>query len=271
MIDEIVVIRGGGDIATGVAHRLHRSGFKVLILEIDKPTVIRSTVSFAQAIFEDQTIVEGVKAIKISEKEEIFKCWESNVIPIMIDENLSILKEIRADVLVDAILAKKNLGTSRDLAPITIGLGPGFKSGVDVDVVIETNRGHYLGSLIFEGFAEPNSGIPGIINGYGKERVIKSPVHGTMKHVSKIRDMVKKDQIIAYVDDTPVRATIGGVLRGLIMEGLEVSEGFKIADIDPRGIKEYCDTISEKARAIGGGVLEAILYLKKTKGTEGDQ
>ncbi|WP_352418377.1 selenium-dependent molybdenum cofactor biosynthesis protein YqeB [Proteiniborus sp.] len=262
MIDDIVVIRGGGDIASGVAYRLHRSGFKVLILEIEKPTVIRRTVSFAQAVFDGDTVVEGAKAVKVNSKEEIYKCWENKDIPIIIDEQLNILKEIKADVLIDGILAKKNLGTNKNLAPITIALGPGFEAGVDADVVIETKRGHYLGSLIFEGFAEPDSGIPGIINGYGKERVIKSPADGVIHHISKIGDLVKKDQTIALIEGVPVKASIDGVLRGLIMEGLEVYKGLKIADVDPRGVKEYCNTISEKARAVGGGVLEAILYLK---------
>lgn len=265
MINDIVIIRGGGDIATGVAYRLHRSGFKVLILEIEKPTVIRRTVSFAQGVFEGQTIVEGVRAIKVDRVEDIYQCWENKDIPILIDEELEILKEINADILIDGILAKKNLGTSKDMAPITIALGPGFEAGVDVDVVVETKRGHYLGSLIFEGFAEPNSGIPGLINGYGKERVIKSPANGVIRHVSKIGDLVKKDDTIAFIEKVPVKASIDGVLRGLIMEGLEVYKGLKIADVDPRGIKEYCDTISEKARAVGGGVLEAILFLKMQK------
>ncbi len=267
MIEDVVVIRGGGDIATGVAHRLHRSGFKVLIIEIEKPTVIRRTVSFAQAAFDGQTIVEGVKAIKVNNIEEIYNCWENRDIPIIIDEELKILKEIKADVLVDAILAKRNLGTSRAMAPITIGLGPGFEAGVDVDVVIETQRGHYLGSLIFEGFAEPNSGIPGIIGGYGKERVIHSPADGIIQHISKIGDLVKKDDTIAFIGEVPVKASIDGVLRGLIMGGLEVNKGLKIADVDPRGIQIYCNSISEKARAIGGGALEAILYLKMKQET----
>ncbi|WIV12546.1 selenium-dependent molybdenum cofactor biosynthesis protein YqeB [Proteiniborus sp. MB09-C3] len=267
MMEDIIVIRGGGDIATGVVHRLHRSGFKILILEIEKPTVIRRTVSFAQAVFDGSTVVEGVKAVKVNNKEEIYKCWEDKNLPVIIDENLNILNEIKADVLVDGILAKENLGTSKNLAPITVALGPGFEAGVDVDVVIETKRGHYLGSLIFDGFAEPNSGIPGIINGFGKERVIKSPADGIIRHVSKIGDIVKKDDIIAYVDEVPVKASIDGVLRGLIMEELEVHEGLKIADVDPRGIQEYCNSISEKARAVGGGVLEAILYLKMKRET----
>ncbi|MFA5523828.1 MAG: selenium-dependent molybdenum cofactor biosynthesis protein YqeB [Tissierellales bacterium] len=262
-MDEIVFIRGGGDIATGVAHRLHRSGFRILLLEKEKPTVIRRTVSFAQAIFDGQIIVEGIKAIRVNKIEEMYNCWKENVIPIIIDEDLEVLRKIKPDVFVDGILAKENLGITKDIAPLTIALGPGFEAGVDVDIVIETKRGHYLGSIIYEGFAEPNSGIPGIINGFGHERVIKSPTKGEVKHASKIGDLVKADDNIAYVGNVPVRAPIDGVLRGLIMEGLEIEEGLKMADVDPRGVREYCNSISEKAKAIGGGVLEAILFNKK--------
>lgn len=265
MISDIVAIKGGGDIATGIAYRLHRSGFKILIIEKTKPTAIRRTVSFAEAIYKGEHTVEGVRALKINNKEEILECWENEIIPILTDEEMKILKEIKADVFVDATIAKKNLGINKSLAPITIAAGPGLEAGKDVDVVIETNRGHYLGSLIFEGFAEPDSGIPGIINGYGKERVIKSPTNGVIKHVSCIGDLVKKNDIIAYVGEVPVRTTIDGILRGLIKEDIEVEANFKIADVDPRGVKEYCYSISEKARAVGGGVLEAILYLKIKK------
>jgi len=265
LINDIVVIRGAGDLATGIAYRLHRSGFRVILLEISKPLVIRRTVSFAQAIFDGSTTIEGVKAVKVEDINEIYKEWDDGNIPILVDESCNVLKHIEADVLVDAILAKKNIGTNKDMAPITIAAGPGFEAGKDVDVVIETNRGHYLGSLIFEGYAQENTGIPGLIAGYGKERVVKSPADGIIRHVSKIGDIVKKDQIIAYVDETPVKATLDGVLRGLIMEGLEVFTGLKIADVDPREVPEYCYSISEKAKAIGGGVLEAILYMKRVK------
>lgn len=261
MLGNIVVIRGGGDIATGIAHRLFRCGFKILILEVDNPTMVRRTVSFGSAIFDGQAIVEGVKSIKVYNAEEIKAIWSNGHIPIIIDDKCTILNVIKADVLVDATLAKRNLGTHREMSPITIGVGPGFNAGRDVDIVIETIRGHDLGRLIFKGYAKPNTGIPGKIMGFGEERVLRAPCEGVIKNLLEIGEVVKRDQIIAHVNDKPVKATIDGVLRGLIHNGLKVKEGLKIGDIDPRIEVGYCFTISDKARAIGGSVLEAILYL----------
>jgi len=263
MFKEIVVVRGGGDLATGIVHKLHRSGFKALILEIDNPTMIRRTVSFGSAIFDGQAVVEGVKSIKAYNTKEIYQIWEQGHVPIIIDKECSILNEIQAKILVDATLAKRNLGTYKDMAEITIGVGPGFNAGEEVDAVIETSRGHDLGKLIFEGYAKANTGVPGPIMGFSKERVLRSPCDGIIRNLLGIGDMVKKNEIIAYVNDKPIKASIDGVLRGLIRDGLKVKKELKIGDIDPRGEKEYCFTISDKARAIGGGVLEAILYLRK--------
>lgn len=265
MFRDIVVIRGGGDIASGIAHRLYRSGFKVLILEIEKPTMIRRKVSFASAIYEGEIVVEGVKAIKINNIEDIYRIWEKESIPVIIDSKCSILNEIKADILIDATLAKKNLGIRKDMASITIGVGPGFNAGEDVDVVIESCRGHDLGKLIFKGYAKADTGVPGEILGYSIERVIKAPCDGIIRNLLDIGDRVKKGQIIAYIDNEPIKAKIDGVLRGFITNGLKVKKGLKIGDIDPRGVREYCFTISDKARAIGGSVLEAILYLKNKK------
>ena len=265
IMDDLVVLRGGGDIATGIAHRLHRSGFKVLILDIEKPTMVRRTVSFASAIFDGSYIIDGVKAVNATSIEDIKLIWNDNNIPVIIDNDLQILNEIKPDILVDAILAKKNLGTKKDIAPITIGVGPGFSAGDDVDLVVETCRGHYLGKVIFESEAITNTGIPGIIAGYGKERVLRSPCEGIIKNILEIGAIVKKGDIVSYVNGQPVEATLDGVLRGQIMDGLYVYENFKIGDIDPRGNVEHCFSISDKARAVGGGVLEAILYLKKER------
>lgn len=262
---DIVVIRGGGDIATGIVHRLHRSGFQVLILEVEKPTMVRRTVSFARAIFDGQAVVEDVKAEKAYDVDDVYEIWKKGNIPVLIDSQCKILNVIKADVMVDAILAKRNLGTYRDMGSITIGVGPGFYVGKDVDVVIETRRGHDLGRLIFEGHAKLNTGIPGEILGYGKERVLKSPCDGIISNILDIGDLVKKGETIAYVNKEPVTAEIGGVLRGLIMDHSKVKKGGKIGDIDPRAEREHCFTISDKARSIGGGVLEAILYMKKNK------
>lgn len=266
MINSVVVIRGGGDIGTGVAHRLYRSGFKVIILEIEQPMVIRRKVSFAQAVFDGQTVVEEVKAVKAHTREEIDTVWKEGNVPIMVDPDCSIIKEIKADILVDAILAKKNTGMNKNMAPLTIALGPGFKAGEDVDVVVETNRGHHLGRLIFEGYAEPNTGIPEAIKGYRGERVLRAPCDGEITNVLDIGDVVKKGDTICHVDQDAVRSPLDGVIRGILMNKMDVKKGLKIGDIDPRGIKEYCYTVSDKARAIGGGVLEAILYMKRIKG-----
>lgn len=265
MRKNIVVIRSGGDIGTAIAHKLHRCGFKVLILETNHPLVIRRTVAFAQAIFNGEVEVEGVKAVKVEGLYGIIGAWEDNNIPIIIDKDCNIFREIPIDIIIDAIMAKRNLGTSIDMAPITVAVGPGFEAGVDVDVVIETNRGHHLGKLIFTGFAEADTGVPGNIMGYSNERVIKAPSTGRIKALCDIGEIVEKEQVIAYIEDEPIQATIDGVIRGMIHENILVTKGLKIADIDPRGCVEYCYTMSDKARAIAGGVVEAIFHMKKKK------
>ena len=265
MRKNIVMIRGGGDIGTAIAHKLHRSGFKVLVLEVPHPMVIRRRVSFAEAIFHGEVVVEGIRAVKTEGLEKIMQVWEDGDIPVVIDKDCALMNEIPIDVMIDAIIAKKNLGTSIDMAPITIAVGPGFEAGVDADVVIETNRGHNLARLIFEGFPEANTGIPGNIGGYDRERVIKAPCAGKIKLISDIGRVVKRGETIAYIEEVPVKATIDGVLRGMIYENTLVTEGLKIADIDPRGCIEYCYTMSDKSRAIAGGVLEAIFYMKRKK------
>lgn len=262
---EIVVIRGGGDIATGVAHRLYMAGFNIVILEIEKPLSIRRTVSFSEAIYEGEVRVEDVKAVHVKDVQDIYAEINKNNIPVFIDklgESICILKPI---AVVDCILAKKNLGTTRDLGPITIGVGPGFEAGVDVDLVIESMRGHNLGRVIHSGKAQENTGIPGIIMGYGEERVIRASRDGIIINLYKIGDYVEKDTPICKIEDEYIYATISGVIRGLIKEGLFVNKGLKIGDIDPRGISINTSTISDKARAIGGGVLESILFLQRRK------
>jgi xanthine dehydrogenase accessory factor len=263
----VVIVRGGGDMGTGVAHKLHRSGFQVLILEMGKPLVIRRKVAFAQAVIDGRITVEGVKAVRVNAKKDIVALWKQGKVPIVVDPQGNMIREVKAEVVIDATLAKRNTGMHRDMAPITIALGPGFRAGKDVDVVIETNRGHNLGRLIFKGYAEPNTGIPGPIKGYTEERVLRAPCDGKIRTVLDIGGYVKKRDVICYCGKEPVRAEIDGVIRGLIMNTMEVKKGFKIGDIDPRGIREYCTTISDKARAIGGAVLEAILYMKRVKKT----
>jgi len=264
MNNQLVVIRGAGDLATGIGHKLHRSGFRVLMLEQVTPLVIRRQVAFASAIFEGSMTVEGVRAQAIKHLNEITAIWEQDAIAVMVDPQAEILKQISPRVLVDAILAKQNLGTNKSMAPLTIAVGPGFIAGKDVDVVIESQRGHDLGKLIFTGSAAADTRIPGWIMGYSTERIIRSPVDGVTNNIIDIGTQVKAGQLIGYVGDAKIIAGIDGVLRGLIRNGIIVKQGLKIADIDPRGKEEYCYTISDKARAIGGAVLEAILYLEKS-------
>lgn len=259
-----VVIRGGGDLATGVAEVLYQSGFKILILDIEKPSSIRRSVCFSEAIYDGVTKVENIICKKVENENEIEKCWNEKIIPIMVDEKGEIIKKIKPDVVVDSIIAKKNLGTTKDVAPITIALGDGFEAGKDVDIVIETMRGHNLGRIITSGRAMKNTGIPGEIKGVSKDRVIYSKANGIFSSVKKIGDTVQKDEIIGYVGDVEIRGKISGVLRGIIREGYEVTENMKIGDIDPRiEEKNNCFTISDKARSLGGAVLRSIMFRLK--------
>jgi len=255
------VIKGAGDLATGIAHRLFRSGFFVVMTELPKPMVIRRTVAFAEAIFTGRVTVEEVVAVK-SEIADILQVLEEGNIPVVIDPQGLVVDLLQPIAVVDAILAKKNIGTQITDASIVIGVGPGFTAGRDVHAVVESKRGHYLGRVITKGQAIPNTGVPGDIGGYTIERILRAPCKGVFKGVSKIGQEVTVGEIVAYVDDQPVIASITGVLRGLLHDHLIVEKDMKIGDIDPRCIPEHCFSISDKARAIGGGVLEAILNLR---------
>ena len=274
MIDHLVIIRGAGDLATGCALRLHRAGFPVIMLDLGRPTVIRRTVSFAQAMFDGECTVEGVRAVRevglsASEIEgrfsvsdivsDIMKKVKDGLILVAEDPEGSLISALKPDVVVDAIIAKKNLGTKKNMATLTIALGPGFTAGKDVNVVIETMRGHSLGRIIRKGEAISNTGIPALVGFYGKERVIYSQTEGVFRACKQIGDIVNKDQIISFVGSEAVRATISGKLRGLLYDGLFVKKGLKIADIDPRGRASDHTTCSDKARAIGGSVLEVVM------------
>ena len=268
--NELIIVRGGGDIASGTIMKLYKRGFKVLILETDMPSAIRRNVAFSEAVYQGSQTIEDVTCYLANDISEAEKHLSEGKLTLLVDPEASVLKSIKPLALIDAILAKKNLGTNKNMAPVTIGLGPGFTANEDVDAVIETKRGHNLGRIIYAGQAAANTGIPGNIAGYDKERVIHSPATGILKNVSSITDTVKKDQEIATIETSegsvPVKATIDGLLRGLIRDSYKVTTGFKIADIDPR-INEYnnCFTISDKARCIAGGVLEALLFLKKER------
>lgn len=266
MEKDIVIVRGGGDIASGAIQKLHRSGFRVLVLEIENPTAIRRNVAFSDAVYNGTSEVEGTKAVLIKNLEELEVAFNNNLIPIVVDPKGEYIEKLKPLAVVDGILAKKNLGTKKTMAPITVALGPGFEAGVDVDIVIETMRGHNLGRLIFEGFAIENTGVPGEIAGFSKERVIHSPAEGIIENIKTIGDIVKAGEVIAKVGEEPIYASIDGLLRGIIKNGFLVNKGLKIADIDPRlkEVENYT-TISDKARNIGGGVLEAILLVKNKK------
>jgi len=261
MDELIVLIRGGGEVASGVAHRLHQAHFKICMTEISHPLAVRREVAFSEAIYEDSKEVEGVRAKFTSRPEEIESLWEKGDIPILVDADGKKTRDfIKPDILVDAIMAKKNLGTQINDAPLVIGLGPGFTAGENVHIVVETNRGHHLGKMILKGAAEPDTGIPGEIGGYTIERVLRTMKKGIFHPQRSIGDRISKGAVVAVADDFPIIAKISGILRGLLREGVEVKKGMKVGDIDPRGKKESCFSVSDKARAIGGGVLEAILY-----------
>ncbi len=256
----LIVVKSGGDIATGIAHRLFRSGFHIAITEINQPTVIRRSVSFAEAVYTGQVMVENVIAVRAG-VSDVDGCLNKGMIPVLIDPQASCVADLKPWAVVDAILAKKNTGTAIDDAPYVIGVGPGFFAGKDVHAVIETMRGHDLGRVITAGAAQTNTGIPGSIGGYTLERVLRAPAAGKFHSFCSIGDKVAQGDIIAQVNGTPVCASISGVLRGILHNGLQVQKGMKIGDIDPRCRAEHCMTISDKARAVGGGVLEALLWL----------
>lgn len=259
----VVVIKGAGDIASGIATRLYRSGFQIIMTDIENPTSIRNTVCFSQAIVNGETEIENIKAVKAENFDEALSIINSGDIAVTVDERAEIVKEIKPSVVVDAILAKKNLSTSINDSDLVIAVGPGFTAKVDCDVVIETMRGHNMGRVIYEGTALENTGVPGLVGGKSGERIIRATKDGKFIPVKKIGDMVKEGEIVAYVDEEPVLAYTSGVVRGMLNEGIKVYKGMKSGDVDPRGNIDYCYTCSDKALAIGGGVLEAILAFQK--------
>ena len=257
--DLIVLIKGGGEMASGVVQRLVRSGFRVCITEIPEPLAVRREVSFCEAVFEGRKEVEGLVGKRVSGKEGILLAWQEGEVPVIIDPGCAIRKILSPDVLVDAILAKKNTGTSLGDAPLVIGLGPGFYAGRDAHFVIETNRGHRLGRVIEEGESDPDTGIPGDIGGHTWERVLRAPAGGRFQGKKQIGDRVEKGEIVAEVGGVPLKSMTSGVLRGILHDGLMAEPNMKVGDVDPRTTRETCRTVSEKARAIAGAVLEAVM------------
>jgi len=261
----LVALKGAGDLATGVIHRLSRAGFAVMATELPQPTVLRRTVAFAEAVALGEMTVEGITACRASSPGEIQAALVRGLVPLVIDPKGTMLRQMQPRVLVEATLSKYNSGITMDDAPLVIALGPGYEAGKDVHAVIETNRGHNLGRAYLQGRAEPNTGVPGTIGGYGIERILRAPCAGTLYGLRQIGDQVQEGEAVAVVDaddsSMPITAAISGILRGLVRDGLPVSSGMKVGDIDPRAIREHCFTISDKSRAVGGGVLEAIMYL----------
>jgi len=262
--DVLVAVKGAGDLASGVIHRLKRAGFAVMATELPHPTVLRRTIAFAEAVILGQVTVEGITARHAHSIENTRLLLENGFVPVLVDPDGIAFKHMRPDVLVEATLSKHNSGITVNDAPIVIALGPGYEAGKDAHAVIETNRGHNLGRVYLEGNAEPNTGVPGTIGGYAGERLLRSPCAGRLYGMRQIGDQVREGEVVAIVKSgvatVPITAAISGILRGLVRDDLIVSAGMKVGDIDPRAIREHCFTISDKSRAIGGGVLEAIMY-----------
>ena len=278
----LIVVRGAGDLATGTIIKLVKSGYAVIALETETPAAIRRTVSFSEAVYAGKQQVEDVSSVLARTPQEAYEIARRGIPAILVDPEGDSIGLLHPAAVIDAILAKKNLGTHREMAPVTIALGPGFSAGTDVDVVVETKRGHDLGRLIYEGTAAPNTGIPGVIAGYGAERVMHAPASGILHVKAQIADIVEKGAVIAVIEPeqtmreahrengksaapctegVPVYASLSGLLRGLIRDGYPVTTGMKIADIDPRANeRENCYKISDKARCIAGDVLEALLH-----------
>ncbi len=267
--DSLVAVKGAGDLATGVIHRLSRAGFAVIATELPEPTVVRRTVAFAEAVTCGEMTVEDVTARLATSLQDIQATLAGGLVPIVVDPDGTLLRQMHPSVLIEATLSKYNSGVTMDDAPIVIALGPGYEAGKDVHAVIETNRGHNLGRVYLRGGAESNTGVPGAIGGYTIERLLRAPCAGALYGVRQIGDLVQAGETVAVVrtneisdnETAPVVATISGILRGLMRDGLHVSSGIKVGDIDPRAAREHCFTISDKSRAVAGGVLEAILYL----------
>lgn len=258
----LVVIRGGGDLATGVIQKFYRSGIPTLVLETAKPTAIRRTVALSEAVYTGQTIVEDVPCVLVDDVAMVQSRHQNGQVPLLIDPEGKSIAQLKPTAVIDVILAKRNLGTTMDMAPITIGLGPGFTAGQDVHAVIETMRGHDLGRLILQGSALPNTGIPGEIGGKSEQRVLHAPTAGIVEHIHQIGDVVQQGEPLFKVGEATVTAPFTGLLRGLIRNGLQVPQGMKVADVDPRLDVDW-NTISDKARCLGGAALEAYFYLYK--------
>jgi len=271
----LVVIKGAGDLASGIALRLHHAGFEIAMTEIAAPISVRRTVCFSQAVYEGRKQVEDITAVLVNNEAGMKDVFLKKQIAVFVDPCAAVVKSFKPAAIIDAIMAKKNTGTAITDAPVVICAGPGFTAGVDCHAVIETQRGHTLGRVITEGCALPNTGIPGNIGGFTIERLLRSPADGVFEAASSIGDRVKKGETVAHVRNLPaaaageevslreeifpIKAEIDGILRGILPSGIKVKLGMKAGDIDPRCEEAHCFTVSDKALSIGGGVLEAFL------------
>jgi xanthine dehydrogenase accessory factor len=260
-LDDLVVVRGGGDLGSGVAYRLHQAGYPVLVIDVEEPTAVRRAVAFAEAVYEDTVEIEGVRGELVADLDDAIRTLRDGAVAVMQDPEAAVLEELDPAVLVDAIMAKGKFdtGTRRADADVVIGLGPGFEAGEDVDAVVETDRGHELGRVYYSGAASSYDGEPGERRGYTHERVLRAPTDGTWEPTVAIGDLVGAGDAVGHVGDTPVETEIDGLVRGLVHEGVEVADGTKLGDVDPRGEDVDPTKISDKALALGGGVLEAVL------------
>lgn len=255
-----VLVRGGGEMASGIAHRLHRCHMRLAITEIAAPTAVRRGVAFAEAVYETSKTVDGVEALRVASEQEAHAAWQSNKIPLFIDPDAAVRAVLKPVVIVDATMAKKSGLSKLTDARLVIGVGPGFTAGVDVHAVVESNRGYYLGRVIWQGTAEPDTGLPAAVDGHTETRVLRVPKTGVFNAFRDIGDAVRRGEIVAEVDGESIPAQLSGQLRGILRSGIHVRRGIKAGDIDPRGERGYCYSISDKSRAIAGGVLEAVLH-----------
>ena len=260
LVSPFILIKGAGEMASAIAWRLYQANMRhICMLDLENALAVRRQVSFCTVFEDTETSVEGVPAISVKDGDGIDAAWNKSKIAVTLTTDWDLIKDHRPDVVIDAILAKRNTGTALADAPLVIALGPGFEAGADCHLLIETNRGHNLGRIIENGAATANTGIPGAISGHTAQRVLRAPAAGAFKTDRVIGDLVKAGDVVGQVEGNPLVAEIDGILRGLIKPGTVIPRGLKIGDIDPRGDAQYCDTISDKARAIGGSVLEAIM------------
>jgi xanthine dehydrogenase accessory factor len=267
--DTLILIKGAGDLASGVAYRLHRCGFPLVMTELPMPTMVRRAVSFGQAVYDGEMTIEGVTARRVpGPGEALAVARQGEVIPVLVDPEADSVSLLQPAVLVDAIMAKRNTGTRLDDAPLVIALGPGFTAGMNCHAAIETNRGHWLARIIYQGSPQPDTKTPGKVKGYTGGRVIRAPAAGHLEPLAQIGDRLRKGDLIGSVGGHEVRAMFDGVLRGLIHPSVPLTKGLKIGDLDPRDVDRHCFTISEKSLAVGGAVLEAILAWKNESGSK---